>query len=75
MTKDKGIHVSETYPQPYNYSEDIVPTRQPNHSIKTRKGRKLQKKANQSYAVKPTFDIPFGSNNTSAKSTSPAVSF
>lgn len=30
-------------------------------------------KERKNYAMKPTFDIPFGSSNTSAKRTSPAA--
>lgn len=36
-------------------------------------GRKKKKKPAANYALAPTFDIPFGSNKTSAKITSPAV--
>ena len=44
-------------------------------SIKTKECRKAERKAIKGHAMEPTFDIPFGSNNTSAKRTSPAKPF
>jgi hypothetical protein len=59
---------SEDLPASLQFPADSVPTRQSNDSIKI---AKTQRKTSQDH-LKPTFDIPFGSSNTSAKRTSPA---
>lgn len=47
------------------------PTRQ---QIKKEKNQKGDQENQPNHTMAPTFDIPFGSNKTSAKRTSPAVS-
>lgn len=75
-----GTSQVETYPHPYNHlrttSKPVNPTIRQNREgswpQKKGGGKRKEKKAIQDYAMKPTFDIPFGSNSTSAKRTSPA---
>lgn len=56
-----------TYPHPY-----ITRGQCPNPSIQ-RPTTKKNQKDQPFYVLAPTFDIPFGSNRTSAKRTSPAI--
>lgn len=64
----------ESLPASLQSSEDSAPIRQPNHPSKPQ-GRGATKESQpNNHAIKPTFDIPLGSSNTSAKRTSPAKS-
>jgi hypothetical protein len=57
-----------TYPHPYNNRGQPVQSVNPTfHNFQEKK------KPEHQPTIQPTFDIPFGSNSTSAKSTSPAT--
>jgi hypothetical protein len=62
-----------THPQPYKYRTAVS---QPvNPTVHQSNQKENQKRTSHFYALAPTLDIPFGSNKTSAKSTSPAVGY
>src|SRR6185437_10473252 len=68
-TTQKNISLPQTYPHPY-ITRGPGPTRQ---SSVLQNNQEKDQKNQPCHTMAPTFDIPFGSNKTSAKRTSPAA--
>jgi hypothetical protein len=74
LATQSGVEKSNmlmTHPQPYKYRTAVS---QPvNPTVHQSNQKENRKRTSHFYALAPTLDIPFGSNKTSAKRTSPAV--
>ena len=73
LARTHSIVIGETYPHPYTTMDKVQTVNPTSNKTANETNKRKTSKTSQNHTVTPTFDIPFGSSNTSAKRTSPAA--